>query len=256
MRPILTKPVLVVPASAHAREGNPQIGTGPVSTLVRAIGEAVGAAAVFSPDDLAGLEAWYKADAITGLADADPVATWIDSSGNGNDATQGTGDNKPTYQTNELNGLPVVRFDGINDVLSASFTLDQPLSLFLVFMATNTAENEWIVDGTTLATMGVRIFNNQLIITADASLFSGTAYTQGTYKVATAIFDGASSRAALNGVGADGNAGTGTPSGIRLGGPTTALLEGDIVETIIYSRSLSASEREQVEDYLMDKYAL
>jgi hypothetical protein len=52
-----------------------------------------------------------KADA-QALNDDDAVSTWTDSSGNGNDATQGTGSAKPTFKTNILNGEPVIRFDG------------------------------------------------------------------------------------------------------------------------------------------------
>ena len=57
------------------------------------------------------LAGWYKADAITGLSDGDAVASWVDSSGNGNTLTQSTTAAKPSYQTNELNSLPIVRFD-------------------------------------------------------------------------------------------------------------------------------------------------
>lgn len=74
------------------------------------------------PDDSsisANLQAWLKADAITGLSDGDPVGTWSDSSGNGNDATQSTSSFKPTYKTGIYSGstLPTVRFDGTDDLL-------------------------------------------------------------------------------------------------------------------------------------------
>ena len=57
------------------------------------------------------LAGWYKADAITGLSDGDAVDSWVDSSGNGNTLTQSTSGAKPSYETNEVNSLPVVRFD-------------------------------------------------------------------------------------------------------------------------------------------------
>jgi hypothetical protein len=71
-----------------------------------------------TPADVTGLRLWLKADAITGLSDGAAVATWPDSSGLGNDAGEGTGTFQPTYQTNEVNGLPCVRFDGTDDRLS------------------------------------------------------------------------------------------------------------------------------------------
>lgn len=55
----------------------------------------------------------WQADVGLGLSDDDPVTTWADQSGNGNDATQGTGGAKPTFKaTAGPGGLPCVRFDG------------------------------------------------------------------------------------------------------------------------------------------------
>lgn len=64
---------------------------------------------VWEPDDKSGLQFWFKADAITGLNDGDAISTWVDSSVNARDATQ-AGGNRPTFQTNELNGKPGVNF--------------------------------------------------------------------------------------------------------------------------------------------------
>lgn len=48
--------------------------------------------AVITPLSFPGLQGWWDASQITGLADGDPVATRPDVSGNGRDATaQGTG---------------------------------------------------------------------------------------------------------------------------------------------------------------------
>lgn len=67
--------------------------------------------ALWTPSDLTGLAGWYKADAITSLSDGDAVASWVDSSGNSNTLTQSTAGAQPSYETNELNSLPIVRFD-------------------------------------------------------------------------------------------------------------------------------------------------
>jgi|ERR1044071_3646032 hypothetical protein len=63
---------------------------------------------------LTGLYGWYRADALT-LDDSDPVTSWEDESGQGNDLAQ-AGSASIIYVTNALNGLPIVRF-----VPSASF---------------------------------------------------------------------------------------------------------------------------------------
>ena len=45
------------------------------------------------------------------------MATWEDRSGNGLDVAQATQDNQPARVGAALNGMPVVRFDGVNDYL-------------------------------------------------------------------------------------------------------------------------------------------
>lgn len=86
----------------------------------------------FNPGDLPDLKLWLVADNVSG-SDGDAVTTWTDSSGNGNDATQGTAANKPTIQVAEVNGHRAVLFDGVNDYigggLSYSFTAQ---SVFIV----------------------------------------------------------------------------------------------------------------------------
>lgn len=73
----------------------------------------------FSPTQLPGLALWNKGDAITGLSDGDPVASWLDSSGNGRTWTQATASKKPTFKTGVTNsGLPAVLFDGIDDLMT------------------------------------------------------------------------------------------------------------------------------------------
>lgn len=89
----------------------------------------------------ASLLAWYKADAITGLVDNDPVAAWLDSSGNGNDSAQATAGNQPIYKTNQINGLPAVRFDGVDDFLSIASNFDRD-SLTLLVIANMTGPGQ------------------------------------------------------------------------------------------------------------------
>ena len=67
----------------------------------------------FSPHDLGNLELWFAADHLS-ASDDDAIATWTDSSGNGRDAAQATGANKPTFKTNIVNGLPVLRLSLIH----------------------------------------------------------------------------------------------------------------------------------------------
>ncbi len=56
-----------------------------------------------------GVRLWLKADALS-LGNGAPVATWADSSGFGNDATQTSAGQQPILVTSVVNGLPVVHF--------------------------------------------------------------------------------------------------------------------------------------------------
>lgn len=69
--------------------------------------------ALWTPSNLSSgtLAGWYKSDAITGKNDGDDIDSWVDSSGNSNTLTQTQAGADPSYQTDEINSLPVVRFD-------------------------------------------------------------------------------------------------------------------------------------------------
>jgi len=86
----------------------------------------------FSPRQLGGMQAWYRADAITGLADGDPVASWVDSTANARTLTQSTADYRPAYKVSIQNGRPAIRFDGIDDMLSGAFGGSLQFTVFSV----------------------------------------------------------------------------------------------------------------------------
>lgn len=92
------------------------------------------------PIDLAGLQQWVRADALS-LSDGDPVSTWPDDSGNSRDFTQATSGARPTFRTNIVNGLPVVRSDGTTDrmVSALPMTNTDDFTLFAVGALTNTS---------------------------------------------------------------------------------------------------------------------
>lgn len=72
------------------------------------------------PDDISGLRLWLRADSGVITGGSDNVLTWEDRSGNGLNVAQTTEANRPTRVAADLNGMPVVRFDGVNDYLIRS----------------------------------------------------------------------------------------------------------------------------------------
>lgn len=242
-------------------------------------GVVVPAAAAFSPSDIAGLQLWLKADAITGLNDGDAVTTWSDSSGQGNDVTQATAGNKPTYQTNELNGKPIVRFDGTDDFLmdtsldaefqvnsytffvvgkqtnagndcffslGDSLTADQALPPLLagpIVRAVSFASGGGLdsADSTTTPVGGFRVYSVRRS-TADNNF---TLWVNGTQE---------GQDAALANATADyGGASKALAVGAR-GDTPINFLDGDIAEIIFYDSALSTVNRDSVESYLGSKY--
>lgn len=208
----------------------------------------------FDPDSISGLKLWLKADSL-GLTDNVEVSTWADSSGEGKDVT-GSSSQRPTFQTNEINGLPVVRFDGSDDILdfgSGAFDQSQPVTVFAV------------VNGTGMI-VGQQYFwlsNNAVLnIYAAGGTVNGDA-TSGVFLV-SAIYDGGSSEIWHDGA----SVGTGNPGPFGPGNFDPVLcigswghigigfFNGDMAEILIYAGALSTLDRQAVENYLISKYAI
>jgi hypothetical protein len=88
-----------------------------VSNSVGSVTSASVILSVNSPGTLPGngLALWLRADA---GAIGPPITHWTDHSGNNRHAVQATSTSQPLLVNSALNGLPVVRFDGINDFLT------------------------------------------------------------------------------------------------------------------------------------------
>jgi len=68
--------------------------------------------------------AWWDAADYGTISVSTGVSEWRDKSGNGKTLSQATTANQPTLTQNALNGLPVITFDGTNDVLSVATASD------------------------------------------------------------------------------------------------------------------------------------
>lgn len=231
-----------------------------------------GGAAAFSPTSISGLQLWLDASQITGLNDGDAVATWSDLSGNAQHATQATASKRPLYKTNILNGKPVVRCDGVDDVLeNSTFTSLNNVSaasIFIVKRQTSDSSTKFPV-----------FFKNSFYqfifsgrkywrtaITEDANAIGD--WTAWTYEAQ--LFDGSqtgnANRLKIRSNGspvAVGYTGTiaatlGSGTGFYVSTPdgTQYPWNGDIAEIIAYSAVPSAGELAQLEQYLAAKYGL
>lgn len=230
----------------------------------------------FSPSSLPNLALWLKADAITGLTDGQSVATWNDSSGNGRNVTQATGVYQPTYKTNIINGKPVVRFDGSNDHLLQPVITGDPtaLSLFVAAKRAASAGGQVLWGHRSESTRLIQLTTNDDTTAVWQLRGSGNALQQllitGTltnWNIYTATFDkpnnnhvfrlnGGSQQTNTYAFGSETMTSTLETIGASNTGGYGFYFNGDIAEIIVYSRALSTTERQQVEQYLAQKYAI
>lgn len=83
--------------------------------------------------------AWYKADSGVTL-NGSTVSAWADQSGNGNNLSQATAANQPTFESAGLNSRASILFDGTNDSLASAnvdLTGTGALSAFVVLQQTS-----------------------------------------------------------------------------------------------------------------------
>lgn len=203
-------------------------------------------APIFTPIDIAGNVLWLEPSIENVvLRDNQYVSQWTDKSGLGNHATQVTEASQPLYVTNGLNNRSVLRFDGSDD----SFALGSTFDIGSCFVVCNHL-------GTTYGGY-------------QALLYSGNVHlmTAGGTELYPDYFDDWY----VNGIATKETApiiNYKTISVVKTGTIISELLtiglniywnhdwNGDIVEIIIYNRALTTEERQQVETYLNQKYAL
>jgi Pectate lyase superfamily protein len=208
----------------------------------------------------------YRADQITGVADATAISAWPDSSGNGFPLAQATGANQPTfYKTTAaklINGLPAVWFDGTDDQMQNTSvpTLVQPVTLVAVCAYTSFTDTPIVVADLTpasevaLASTAAPLFEAY----GGAVLSAGTPTNAATY-IQVGVFNGANSLLRANGTAlASGNAGSnGFQGGIILGASASISqwFTGAICHVILFPFALTVAQCQAVEAYLTNKWA-
>lgn len=237
-----------VKAYAALRGGNPLLDAN--SALV---GSTLG---VELPTDIA-WAARYKANLQAG-ADASAVTSATDQTVNARHAVQATADRQPTLRYNVLNGKKVYRFDGGDNVVSASWGLVQPLTLFIVGKQTSASPGN-LCDGSNVAqnTMVVQVGDTDFLLYAGGFLTDGARNTN--FNTIVAVFNGASSKLWVNGGAATtGNPSTGIPEGVCLGATSTlgAPMTGDIAEFAIVGSALSTADVNRIGAYVAYEYGL
>lgn len=228
-----------------------------------------GGAAPFTPNDIAGCVRWYNASAITGLANNDPVATWTDLSPSGIDATQSTPASRPTFQTNVINGLPVVGFDANAQFMGVgSLSALTQGEVFVLIKVPNDPALDQAYTGAWR--FGTHPSNDHYGYT-NGEVYDGsgsdTRKSCGNPSLSLAawrlvdIYSATNDWAFLIDGGVLHSTATNTVgfSPTCYIGRTTDVviyLLGQIAEVIVYDRKLTSDERIQIQDYIKAKYSL
>lgn len=156
----------------------------------------------------------------TGAVSSDGMAVgyMADLSGNGHHLVQATAGSRPLYKT--AGGLHWLEFDGVDDRLTALFSLSQPINRVGAYRYITLDTNYRIlVGGGTDGNNGLLSLNgNSLRMFAGIEAEIATTPAAGTDFVATELFNGASSKGAVdNGAYANVNPSTAAADGITLG---------------------------------------
>ena len=215
----------------------------------------------FDPTSIDGLALWLDAADTSTVTLDTGVSVWADKSGNGRNASQSTGNNQPIYTAGGLNGKNVLTFDGTNDTMpTASFTQNQPSTMFAVVQVLNTSGSINFIDGfgVNRAAIFRRVTNNWTAF-AGAELVGSTS-TDTNWHTFSAVFNTTSSLLRVDGTQiASGNVGSqNVTTGLSLGSynGTSGYLNGSIAEVLFYGGVLTASQIAAVETHLQKKWGL
>jgi hypothetical protein len=231
--------------------------------------------APWSPAALSTLRAWFKSDGITGVSDGGEINKWGDSSGNGNDVTNTQTSLRPTYETNELDGKPVVRFYNSSGFTYSSGNIYASSTTDVQIVAVakwNSANNVAICDVAGYSPL-MRVQNSQVAIFAlngggNLTLGQGTI-SSGSWFVGAVSVDWPNKilGASLNGntptTAAWNNTATSVGplanTAIQIGSrysETFLPFDGDIAEVVIFTNDGTSETRQIVEGYLAHKWGL
>jgi hypothetical protein len=242
---------------------------------------STGPGGVGRTDGTGALVLWMNADNITGLNDNDPVETWRDASGYGNDASQSNSAQRPVYQSSGRNGVPTVEFggpdsgafDGTADVMSGSISPSSG-NVATYFAAgsndavtdpgsgTGGSDNRRALaafEGTNTDGWLFAVQGNNVGFYDGSTVRNGGSITGGEFVVFDVEHSGSNVDGQLNGSSVI-SAGSADPSGsidnYLLGDDFTGgdNLDGNLGDVIFFDVVLNTTQRTIVQNYLSAKY--
>jgi hypothetical protein len=239
---------------------------------------AISMAGVDVPETITNLEAWWRADSGVTL-NGTRVSDWLDKTGT-HSLSQSDASNQPIYKSASglFNAQPALKFDGVSEYLAGGGAAlltaleSTTCSVFVVGRRVQASTSHDTLfsagrnDAATNYTMleidsGSNDFLHRRNDGASGDDFSATSVGTETFTVC-ATYDGSFSQLYRDGA-TDGVAAamTANPTGMdhvavgaRHRSTTDLYYEGEIVEVIVYDKTLSSDEVEQLHVYARDRY--
>ena len=246
------------------------------------------------PGGVTGAVLWLRADnGIASTTDGDPIPQWKDQSSQANDAVQVTSGSQPLYRNNAANNInfnPVVKTDGTDDNLVVPYKpeLNQDVTAYCVyrigFRSTSTLyspiASRILPSGSGQIGWGYYLYVPNGATSANRYWYTGNksynsltgngTYTPGLPEIAgmdatLGTTNNSTKHIYINGatVGTvtNQNYATNTSGDLYIGGnndnpSSTAFVNGDIAEAIVFPGVISATDRQRVESYLAIKYGI
>lgn len=233
------------------------------------------------------LELWLKADSSSVYEDTgsdlaesgDDVAQWNDYSGFGRNIQQSNSARRPSFITNALNGLPVIRFTNTNSEYLGPLSIDAFQNNYSIFMVAYTrAANQDFIAVTFPIDHGILLesatsnrlrflHRNPTGVSGGNSLIAGSTRSNGSSQILSfsrgnpgsgtqQFWINGSDNQSLTGTNASYSSAGNLVFGRLANAYSLRYLNGDIAEVIILSKEVNAAERIIIENYLSAKYGL
>lgn len=205
---------------------------------------------------------WLDASNLS-LNNNDLVSSWLDQSGNSNNADQVTSSFQPTFKTSQLNGHAAIEFDGNDNYLELTNHITTgDISYFVIYSKfssniralLNTNKHFLFSEGGRATPIYGSPETRYRINKSDNSFSVFSAHTDGSTSGSNlSLYNGSNSSSFTR----TSIFNTSTSAvGARISGTYGMFFSGQIAEVIIYNAVLNSAQRRIISSYLAAKYNL
>ena len=230
----------------------------------------------FSPSSIGGMQLWLDAAQITGYSNSQAITSWTDRSPSPLSNTTSGSPSAPTYRTNQMNGLPIVRFNSgyINLGSTLQIGTDPGQSIFTVLKFNETGNDMAIIgrNNEAVGRWGVDRYQGLLrYYVHTPSGFAAAEFTNNnnvSSQILNVSWDRSVASMYINAELKKSNAFSSSDNIVNSsllaigafiqrpsGGPIW-YMNADVAETLYYNRGLTPFDRQKVEGYLAWKWGL